>query len=145
MKISKPNPMTHHPFPPHIIGVDFIEGDTVIYNERDVSSIPATKLEISIVARGLKVAEDVAKKVLAQKLPDGWKCCKLVEIKHNEDELIDSNAPDIHSFYYFNVNTSESSWDHPLVSSHLKHKQVNLVLDRGEEHILDKVRFGYMD
>lgn len=47
----------------------------------------------------------------------GWKVCKLVEINHSEDELA-SDSLDIHSIYYFNFDTGESSWDHPLVTKY---------------------------
>ncbi|GMI11057.1 hypothetical protein TrLO_g10692 [Triparma laevis f. longispina] len=116
---NKPPTKTyHHPSPPNNTSVDadFLEGDTIVLSDTVNGGSPS-KSEIERVGRAVGVTVEIAKKLLVEELPSGWKVCKLVEINHSEDELA-SDSLDIHSIYYFNFDTGESSWDHPLVAKY---------------------------
>ena len=157
---SAPSSKIVHPHPPSTgedSSVDFFEGDTVVLEEMSIPSAPGVE-EVTSLANGLHVSADVARKLLTDKLPSGWKVCKLVEIEHSEDELLSNDASEVstcvqrarvqrgcgptfvacrlplpvqtkqrmplttfsqvHSVYYFNFETGESSWDHPLVTKY---------------------------
>ena len=106
----------HHPRPPsnnNGADADFTDGGTMILEDNHTSGTPSDS-EVLHVAKALSISPDIARKVLGEELPAGWKVCKLVEISHSEDELA-SDSFDVHSLYYFNFDTGESSWDHPLV------------------------------
>ena len=99
----------HHPRPPSNpegADADFTEGDTTVL-EDNPSSEDLSDSEVLYVSKALGVTLEVARKVLAEDLPEGWRVCKLVEISHSEDELA-TDSFDVHSVYYFNFDTGES-------------------------------------
>ena len=146
---SKPASKTYyHPQPPNSADADadFLEGDSIVLNDSVNGGAPSAQ-EVSHVSRAVGVTLDIAKRLLTEELPTGWKVCKLVEINHSYEGGDDSSL-DIHSIYYFNFDTGESSWDHPLVAKYrseqdekTKHRLANLDKQKREklEHDKQKV------
>ena len=146
---SKPASKTYyHPQPPDSADADadFLEGDSIVLSDSVNGGAPSAQ-EIAHVSRAVGVTLDIAERLLTEELPFGWKVCKLVEINHSYGGRGDSSL-DIHSIYYFNFDTGESSWDHPLVAKYrleqdekTKHRLANLDKQKREklEHDKQKV------
>jgi hypothetical protein len=76
---SSKKALIYHPSPPSDGEMcDFLDGDTVVLDE--VGALEPSSGEIARVASGVGVSEAVAKKLLSDPLPEGWKACKLVEV-----------------------------------------------------------------
>ncbi len=95
--------------------VDFSDGDIVVLEDDGEQKAAPTRGEVLLVSKSLNVSEAIARKLLVEPLPEGWKACKLVEIEHTEDELL-THGNNIHSIFFFNFETGQSTWDNPIIS-----------------------------
>ena len=69
----------HHPRPPsndNGADADFTDGDTMVLEDNHASGAPSDS-EVLHVAKALSVSADIARKVLGEELPAGWKVCKV--------------------------------------------------------------------